>query len=389
MPDKFTSGRRARILSETARTRYASIFQSTRAGYNAQVIQFVDFCHAMGRDPQFDDYDLICCFFQYYVAGVDGERKIRATTAPAKFLSAWKSFALEHDLPYPALGSHLRLRVNRFVQGLKNRYPHVPAQDVPLCIDGLALIGADMGIHSVNDLFTCDAVVLSRWSRLLTAHDACLRATEHSHGCRVSDVTDCGGFLTILVGSRVYESKRKDAPRLAVLWDRVSHLSSGYVLRILFQRVHKRVIPKADAVGTHRRAAPGPRYWRGDVPDITEKKSRSATPGIARDPILFPQCAGKSPLTAESAKLLKEAVVRASLRCGIAGINTLTCLRAGGATDFFAKGMPRWWICKQGGWSSSSTAVDIYNRPTPTQRAAVAIAYEDSVLTLAAAGRPI
>ena len=73
----------------------------------------------------------------------------------------------------------------------------------------------------------------------------------------------------------------------------------------------------------------------------------------------------------------------------IAGIDTLTCLRAGGATDFFAKAMPRWWICKQGGWSTSSTAVDIYNRPTPAQRAAVAIAYEDSVLTLAAAGRPI
>ena len=41
-------------------------------------------------------------------------------------------------------------------------------------------------------------------------------------------------------------------------------------------------------------------------------------------------------------------------------------LRAGGCTDAFAGGMLRAAIMRQGGWSSE--AVDIYNRPTTSQR---------------------
>ena len=137
---------------------------------------------ACNADPDFCNYDLVTLFFQYYVAAVHGQQKVRASTTLVKFLSAWGSFAAENGLKFPEPGTPLRARITRFIKGVKNRYPHVPQQDVPLCIRGLKLIAADMGIRSATDLFHCDECVLSRWARIITAHDACMRATEHCEG---------------------------------------------------------------------------------------------------------------------------------------------------------------------------------------------------------------
>ena len=376
MPSRFTSGQLARLRSEAEITRYANIFPSTREGYGLQVQQFVNFCRACNADPDFCNYDLVTLFFQYYVADVHGQQKVRASTTLVKFLSAWGSFAAENGLKFPEPGTPLRARITRFIKGVKNRYPHVPQQDVPLCIRGLKLIAADMGIRSATDLFHCDEGVLSRWARIITAHDACMRATEHCEGCRLSDVTDYGDYLTILVGSRACESKIKWKPRLAILFCEASHLHAGYVLRVLYKRVHGRPIRKASAAGRHRHGRPGvvPRHWRS-VP--TTQLHRAEHPNFDKDPVLFPSCSGKRPLRAVN-DLLKR-LVAACNRCDIDGIDTLNCLRAGGATDYFSVPMDRWWVCKQGGWDPVYNTVDIYNRPTTRQRASVAAVYKNSV----------
>ena len=63
--------------------------------------------------------------------------------------------------------------------------------------------------------------------------------------------------------------------------------------------------------------------------------------------------------------------------------DTVNCLRAGGATDYFSVPMDRWWVCKQGGWDPVYNTVDIYNRPTTRQRASVAAVYKNSVFNFA------
>ena len=61
-------------------------------------------------------------------------------------------------------------------------------------------------------------------------------------------------------------------------------------------------------------------------------------------------------------------------------------LRAGGATDFFARNAPRWWIKRQGGWKGR--AVDQYNQPTVQQRHAAAALYSDGIPVAAVAATP-
>ena len=76
---------------------------------------------------------------------------------------------------------------------------------------------------------------------------------------------------------------------------------------------------------------------------------------------------------------------RFAKQCGVV-VATGRCLRAGGATDFFARGAPRWWIKRQGGWKGR--AVDRYNQPTVQQRHAAAAVYSDGILAAAVAATP-
>ena len=72
-------------------------------------------------------------------------------------------------------------------------------------------------------------------------------------------------------------------------------------------------------------------------------------------------------------------------QCGVV-VATGRCLRAGGATDFFASNAPHWWIKRQGGWKGR--AVDRHNQPTAQQRNAAAALYSDSTLVAAVAATP-
>ena len=177
-------------------------------------------------------------------------------------------------------------------------------------------------------------------------------------------------------------SPRKNLPRLAVLFASPTHLSAGFVLRVVFSRIHcRRIQPATSLAAIGRATSTGElNHWR---PVPTARQPVPAQPTTVSDPVLFPKCFGDDQLAAESLHSLRTQLIGCTEKLGITGIDTLNCLRAGGASDYFARGLPRWWVCRQGGWSPRSTTVDIYNRPTPFQRAAVAEVYNKSVVTVA------
>lgn len=333
-------------------TKRARLFETSAANYSKQVKLFYSVCRAAGAEESFT-YDSICMFCEWYVAG-DGDRKLRAHTTLAQYFSAWSDHCLEHDLPFAYPGTVLRKRVNKFVKGLENRFPHTKRVTVPLCLDALAVIAIDYGFASVGDLYRRPARMLSRWARIITAHDAFLRPVEHSEGCRLSDYSDRGSFATLLVGARKSESKYKRRPRVCVLPVQASHLSAGFVLRVLVERLHAAVAPadRSDRIlFSDVSAGPQPEYtgapepWRAGFKRL---KSFAAAAGLV--------------------------------------VATGSCLRAGGATDFFARNAPRWWIKRQGGWRGN--AVDRYNQPTAQQRHTVTAAVSADILRTAVRNTP-
>lgn len=347
---RFTSEQVSGIRLQIELTKRARVFDSTHVGYNKQVEQFFAVARAARLEEEFT-YESIIFFCQWYVSG-DGATKQRAHTSLPKFLSAWGDFCLANDLPFAYPGTHLRKRINKFIQGLKNRFPHTSKKTVPLCLDVLASVAAQLGFRSAADLYRRSPRTLCQWARIITAHDAFLRPVEHSKGCRLSDFDDHGSFVSLLVGSREEECKYKHGPRTCTLPVQVSHLSAGFVLRVLVSRVHGNVA-RGDRDDRILFSAFG--GTRGDIyQGVAESWGRTA----------FPQ------------------LRRLAAHAGVV-VATGRCLRAGGATDFFARQAPRWWIKRQGGWSSK--AVDKYNQPSLQQRHAIAAVYSKTIIDAAVA----
>ena len=136
--------------------------------------QFFRFCAAADIEPEFDSYDALTAFCQWYVAGV-GDKKLRAHTTLGSYLSAFADHCTEHDLPFAFADTSLRRRVNRFIQGLQNLFPHEPRSTVALCLDKLGHIAADYGFRMVADLYRRPIQWLSRWARVISAHDGFMR----------------------------------------------------------------------------------------------------------------------------------------------------------------------------------------------------------------------
>ena len=291
----------------------------------------------MHYEPSFDYYQ-ITRFMQWYVAGF-GDSKLRAHTALPGYLSAWKDHCDDRKLRFPHPGTRERKRVNRFLQGIQNAYPHVVKRDHPLVLDELAHIASDWGIHDSQGLWTISLPHLCRWARIITAHDACLRAVEHSFGMQVQDHIDHGHYATLVVGRREVERKLKRRVRTAVLHIKRSHLSAGYVLRILRQRVHR---------------------------------------GATAADCLFPLITSIIHTGPEPWKAALRRLRGSCTNCGIPGPITGRSLRAGGATDYFAFSTPADWIKQQGGWLSD--AYQLYNRPTSQQRARIASIFADEAI---------
>jgi hypothetical protein len=326
VPDEISGGQRARLLHQAATTRGRRVAPATLKQYTGRVGKFHAFCDRMGFSRSFK-YKQITCFYQWYVAGIDGGAKLRAHTTIAQYATAFWDYALDYGTHYP--GVRTRRRITKFVHGLQNRYPHVPILEHPLLLKELVRIAGLIGIRSIADLESCSVANLVFWARILTAHNATMRAVGHCLGMQLRDVEwrDGGAFLTI--GRRDKERKEKHRMRTVPLPNDVCFWCSGFVLRVLKRRVH------------------------------------GASSGTV---CLFPNVAPNDVVlrTVQPWAVMRARLERLARRIGINGRIGGRSLRAGGTTDWFSVQATRQWVKHQGGWKSN--AFERYDRPTPAGR---------------------
>lgn len=339
MPGRFSSGQRARIRSATRGTYAARVQPNTAAKYHRYVVMFHNFCDAMGYRRRFR-HRQITEFAEWYVSEGTG-RKLRAHNTVDSILSALADHCVTYGLVFPFAGTRSRRRLNRWLQGLANRYPHVPQPDTPLTMDIAGDVASALGIRSAVDLELARLDTLCVWARIIVAKDGCLRSVEHSQGMQVRDAVDRGSFFELTVGRRKAERKIKHRKRVVTLDVARTHLSAGFVLRVLLRRLH---------LGARSTDCLFPAVSRAGIPSGTAEPWPDALRRLRR-------------------------LCRSAGHRGRFGASSL---RAGGATDYFAIGASRDWVKAQGGWLSD--AYQRYDRPTPRQRAYLGRRYAGRVL---------
>lgn len=329
LPDGVARVRRAGLLHSAAATRRSYITDATHVEYERKARVFLRFCDSIGAARVFHP-DTIIIFFEMWL--IDGGK---VTTLP-NFLSAWRDVCDERHMFFPAKGSLEWRYIAKYLRGARLRYPHVARRSTPLTLALIRVVLADIGVTCIRDYESCSIAVLSFCARLLVAHSAMMRTCAHAAGCTFGDVSHPSGaderFLLFRVGFAVTARKIKLRPaRSCILPVVADFLSCGYALRVLMRRAHG----TASSCGS----------------------------------VLFPRSGSdRRPLP----WIDMRSAIRTALRPHLAtlGISASTVdgrsLRAGGATDWFSAGAPRWWVKSQGGWLSD--AVDLYNRPTPGAR---------------------
>ena len=286
------------------------------------------FCDKITLPREFR-YLQISNFFEWYCGTED-----LSHTSLQGFISAWRSYADEHHLFFPAYDSRELRRIQQSIRGAQLRYPREVRRDTPLTLTIIVEVAALLGVRRIADYNTCDPAILVFITRLLVAHQSCMRSIEHAAGCLVSDITfpdSTSNYIVFRVGEEVAARKIKKRPARLTILPRENHcMSGGTVLAILLRRCFQGLSGSSILFVDHVHgiqstfAAP----WQRHLAHLRRLMSRIS--GLTRAHV------GRS------------------------------SLRAGGATDWFAAGASREWVMQQGGWLSD--AVDIYNRPTPASR---------------------
>ena len=93
-------------------------------------------------------------FFQWHVGCCR-----RANTSLMGFVSAWRCYADEHCLFFPARDSRELMRLRQTIKGAQLRYPHEPRRDLPLTLDLLDIVADGLGIRCLNDYSHCNHCV--------------------------------------------------------------------------------------------------------------------------------------------------------------------------------------------------------------------------------------
>ena len=177
MRHRLTSGQLASLERAADRTRAARVAPNTAASHAARVEEFYDHCEdELGTEPHFS-YDNLSKYFYDYVTAGTGTKQ-RAHPALLSFLSAFSDFATDteiDDFQYTYPGTRARARIERYIQGIENEFPHVVQRDVPITYGILEKIAPMFGIDSPASLWIvgqrCPERLLA-WGRLITAHDA-------------------------------------------------------------------------------------------------------------------------------------------------------------------------------------------------------------------------
>lgn len=259
--------------------------------------------------------------------------------------------------PSPLSESVCWRQMRRVMRALQLLDPTEEKQCYPLSTQWLLRMMAQEGLTSTEPLHNGSLSLdkLSFWARTVAAHCAMMRGCEHASGMLGADlvmartprvfadtdfweffyVLSVGNLTDDLVPRNASNRKLKLRPaRKSVLpaWD--SLLSAGLWMWALMRKLHGCAVP-------------------------TNKS------------ILFPAVRKGLPLQRPLSikafmKRLKVCATQAGMPAATVKKLEVRSLRAGGCTHAFAKGMPRAAIQQQGGWAGDS--VDIYNRPTTSQR---------------------
>ena len=265
--------------------------------------------------------------------------------------SALKWFADLEGLRWPPKDSLCMRKLRRVTRALRLRDPSVETRCFALTNNWLVAMMLQDGLRCVADFYTCPLTVLGFWARVRCAHFAMMRLCEHASGMLFADVQrhESSGtaaslsavFFTLRVGylpaglAPLYATNRKLKLRSArhpvlPIWNHVS--SAGAILRAWISRVHFR------------------------------QPSVSLLFPAVQDGYVLPV-----PLSSDAflRRLRASAAAAGMPPADVKRIESRS-LRAGGCTDFFARGLAREAIMRQGGWSSDT--VDIYNRPSAFHR---------------------
>ena len=271
--------------------------------------------------------------------------------------SAMRLWCVANGRDFPADDSICWRRMTRVTKALRLRDPTTAIRAYPLETVWLRRMLAIDGIHTLSDMWSPELSLFRVvfWARVCTAHSAMLRACEHEQGLLNSHLTllpapdasarsaFSGSYFELAVGELppgmkpIFASNRKLRLRAArdcvlLVYDDVT--SAGMWLHVMLKRL----------------------YGFDEAP---------------ADLCLFPSVekgrVGRRPMTnAALLKRLRRLARGAGLPQAELSQLELRSLRAGGCTEAFANGMPRTSVMRQGGWTS--VAVDIYNRPSLSQR---------------------
>ena len=258
---------------------------------------------------------------------------------------------------YPEEGTNCYRKMRRVMQALRLSDPTTETRCYALCNHRLVSMQRRAGLADEQSMRSCRLSVLVFWARLRTAHFCMCRRCEHEHGFFVEDLSRHevrgGGvlqrvsseFFVLRVGvlpeglQPRYASRRKLKLRPArepviPIWDDPS--SPGLLMRVMLERLEE--------------VSPGYTSTPGNVlfPEVEDGPMPRLLPTALHPSTFLRRMRGD----ARRSGLREQEVLQIEFRS----------LRAGGCTDFFANGVPREDIMRQGGWTSET--VDIYNRPT-------------------------
>ena len=293
-------------------------------------LHYYEFCEAMCIPDTFNEQGITAFMQHYLFTG-------RAHTSLPGFISAWREYADDAGVMFPGAASAAMRRISKFIRGAQLRFPHTPRRSVPLILARLLAVAAHLGIRRGADLERVSTAVLSFYTRLVVAQQACLRPCEHDAVLTVGDVSVHRGHIRLRVGVLPAARKiKRRPPRTALLAfgaGRFGFLAAGTALRVLLRRLHRRCPPQASLFPRFAGGIPLPRHqpWRLDL------RRLRAVVAVVLPSVDITRIDGRS-------------------------------LRSGGATDLFAVGATATWVQRQGGWRSD--AVQIYNRPGAASRGA-------------------
>ena len=337
----------------------------TQKGYRRIARLFMRWCSALGMPAQCR-YEQLASWAWMYCQRFS-QRSL------AGHWSALKWWCDTRGLDWPLPDSVCMSRLRRVTRALALRDPTVERRCYALTNNWLVKMMAVDGLRTVDDLRrpSTSLAVLSFWVRVRAAHFAMMRLCEHQNGMLVSDLQRFSA-AGVAVGD--------EAPEFFTL--RVGYLPAG--VSPLFATNRKLKL----------RAARFPvlPIWQdvssaGLLMDIWLRRLRSE---VTSPRMLFPGVRGGSLLPGPlSPSMFLRRLRNVALVAGMPpdDVGRIECrsLRADGCTDFFAMGVARDAIMRQGGWTSKT--VDIYNRPTELFRWASFAKQVQFMVDASAAGR--